>query len=112
MLKCVTLQYSVSIWTVKEQHLLKPEACFKGVMEEVVTASLQLILGGEEEEEDDRWVNFIFDPKENSVNNVNSVQAGRPGIHKKIKVDLSPQRFRCAFGVYFHLMLWSILDAD
>lgn len=55
------LMYSVSIWTLWGQHLLKPQACFKAVMEEALTASLHMILG--REKMDDRWVNFIFDPK-------------------------------------------------
>lgn len=84
-----TLRYSVSIWTVKEQHLLKPEACFKAVMEEVVTASLQLILGRKKRGMIDGWTLYLTQRK--TEHNVNCVQAGCPGIHKKARLKFTYQ---------------------
>lgn len=113
MLNCATQQYSVSICKVKERHLLKPEACFTAVMEEVVTASLQLIFGNKEEG-NDRWVNFYIWPKgkQNTVWIVWS-QAVLTFIWRdEIKVHLSTWTFRCALGVYFHLMHWSVWDTE
>lgn len=66
--------YSVSIWSWKRQHLSKPQACYKAVMEEVLTVSPQMVVG--RRTSDDRWANYIFDPKGNRAQC--KLCAGRP----------------------------------